>query len=85
MFEAFDENGDGTADVDELRNALTGMGDRMSPEDVDRALRGFTRKRGLNKSAAERGAPTTGEVFRYREFVDLLAGKSADEEDDGGK
>jgi myosin regulatory light chain 12 len=74
-FEAFDENDDGTVDVEELKAALTGMGERMTPEDVDRALKGFTRRRGL------KGRGGGGEVFRYTEFVDLLAGKGGDDED----
>lgn len=78
-FEAFDENDDGMVDVEELRSALTGMGERMSSEDVDRALKGFTRRKGLKRGGGG------GDVFRYREFVDLLAGKSADDEDDGEK
>jgi myosin regulatory light chain 12 len=76
-FEAFDENDDGTVDVEELKAALTGMGERMTQEDVDRALKGFTRRRGLKRGGGG------GEVFRYTEFVDLLAGKSADDEDSG--
>lgn len=78
-FEAFDENDDGIVDVEELKSALTGMGERMSSEDVDRALKGFTRRKGLKRGGG------SGDVFRYREFVDLLAGKSADDEDDGEK
>ncbi|KAF8539616.1 hypothetical protein BDD12DRAFT_837299 [Trichophaea hybrida] len=78
-FEAFDENDDGIVDVEELRSALTEMGDRMSHEEVDRALKGFTRRRGLKRGGGG------GEEFRYREFVDLLAGKAADDEDDREK
>lgn len=81
-FEAFDENDDGMVDLEELKNALTEMGDRMSLEDVNKALKGFTRRRGLRRGGGGPG----GEEFRYREFVDLLVGKSADdEEDDEGK
>lgn len=74
-FEAFDENDDGTVDVEELKAALTGMGERMSPEEVERALKGFSRRRVLKRGGAG------GDVFRYREFVDLLAGKGVDDED----
>ena len=77
-FEAFDENDDGLVDVDELRNSLTSMGERMSQEEVDKALKGFTRRRGLKRGGG-------GDEFRYREFVDLLAGKVADDEDDRTK
>ena len=75
-FEAFDENDDGIIDVGELRSALTGMGERMSDAEVDRALRGFTRRRGLKRGGGGE------EEFRYREFVDLLAGKTADDDED---
>jgi myosin regulatory light chain 12 len=70
-FEAFDENDDGCVDVEELRSALTGMGERMTDEEVDRAMKGFTKRRGL------RGK----DEFGYREFVGLLQGKGGDGED----
>jgi Ca2+-binding EF-hand superfamily protein len=75
-FAAFDEHDDGCVDVDELSTALMGIGDRMSSRDVDRALDGFTRRRGLNGSGG-RG----GEVFRYHEFMNVVGGgKGAEEE-----
>ncbi|KAI5789195.1 hypothetical protein FPQ18DRAFT_342086 [Pyronema domesticum] len=70
-FEAFDENDNGCVDVEELRLALTSMGERMTDEEVDRAMKGFTKRRGL------RGR----DEFEYREFVGLLQGKGGDGED----
>lgn len=74
-FAAFDDSDDGTVDVAELREALTGMGERMTEADVDRALKGFTKRRAL-----ARGQTNGGEVFRYRDFVDVLSGKEEDKE-----
>lgn len=77
-FEAFDDNDDGTIDVAELREALTGMGERMSEQDVDRALRGFTKRKALGRGANSGGFG--GDVFRYRDFVDVLSGKEEEKE-----
>jgi Ca2+-binding EF-hand superfamily protein len=74
-FAAFDDHDDGTIDVAELREALTGMGERMSEAQVERALKGFTKRRALG-----RGQVHGGEVFRYRDFVDVLSGKEEDKE-----
>lgn len=78
-FEAFDDNDDGTINVAELREALTGMGERMSEQDVDRALKGFTKRRALGRGANSSGS-FGGEVFRYRDFVDVLSGKEEEKE-----
>lgn len=78
-FEAFDDNDDGTIDVAELREALTGMGERMSESDVDRALKGFTKRRALGRGASNSGG-FGGDVFRYRDFVDVLSGKEEEKE-----
>lgn len=78
-FEAFDDNDDGTIDVAELREALTGMGERMSEHNVDRALRGFTKRRALGRGANNSGG-FGGDVFRYRDFVDVLSGKEEEKE-----
>jgi len=72
-FAAFDEHDDGCVDVDELATALMGIGERMSSRDVDRALSGFTRRRGL-------GGGRSGEVFRYQEFVNVIGGGKGAEE-----
>ena len=37
-FWAFDTNGDGTVSLAELRAALSGMGERMSPDEIERIL-----------------------------------------------
>ncbi|KAH8155634.1 uncharacterized protein LAJ45_00644 [Morchella importuna] len=79
-FEAFDDNDDGTIDVAELKEALTGMGERMSDEDVDRALKGFTKRRALARGAANHSSNYGGEVFKYRDFVDVLSGKEEEKE-----
>lgn len=78
-FEAFDDNDDGTIDVAELREALTGMGERMSEQDVDRALKGFTKRRALGRGTNNNGS-FGGDVFRYRDFVDVLSGKEEEKE-----
>lgn len=78
-FEAFDDNDDGTIDVAELREALTGMGERMSEQDVDRALKGFTKRRALGRGVSNSGG-FGGDVFRYRDFVDVLSGKEEEKE-----
>ncbi|KAL7276084.1 hypothetical protein RUND412_000931 [Rhizina undulata] len=70
-FAAFDDNDDGTVDVGELVDALTTMGQRMSDEEVENALRGYTKRRFVDGKVEE--------VFRYRDFVDVLAGKEAGE------
>lgn len=72
-FAAFDENDDGTVDMRELSDALRRAG--MRPDEVDRALAGFTKRRTLGK-----GATGGGEVFRYRDWVDVLIGKEGEEE-----
>ncbi|KAI5801163.1 hypothetical protein EDC01DRAFT_646982, partial [Geopyxis carbonaria] len=73
-FEAFDEGDDGTVDVRELKASLVGLGERMTPEQVDMAVKGFTRRGKLGGGG--------GEVFRYREFVDTLAGKNGEDEEE---
>lgn len=70
--EAFDDGDDGTVDVAELREALMNTGEvseRMSESEVERAMRGFVRKRGLR----------AGERFSYREWVGLVCGKGEEE------
>ncbi|TGZ83912.1 EF-hand [Ascodesmis nigricans] len=74
-FAAFDTTDDGTVNVAELRSGLTTMGIRMTDEEVDRALKGFTRRR-LG------GMGSGGEIFRYREWVDAVQGKGEREEVD---
>jgi len=74
-FAAFDDNDDGTIDVAELTEALTSMGERMSETDIERALKGFTKRRALG-----RGQAHGGDVFRYRDFVDVLSGKEEEKE-----
>ncbi|PWW75355.1 EF-hand [Tuber magnatum] len=74
-FAAFDDNDDGTIDVAELTEALTSMGERMSEADIERALKGFTKRRALG-----RGQTHGGDVFRYRDFVDVLSGKEEEKE-----
>ncbi|CUS09252.1 unnamed protein product, partial [Tuber aestivum] len=74
-FAAFDDNDDGTIDVAELTESLTSMGERMSEADIERALKGFTKRRALG-----RGQTHGGDVFRYRDFVDVLSGKEEEKE-----
>lgn len=57
-FAAFDEDDSGRVEVDELREALTSMGRRMSEDEAAQALHSFSNRR----------------HFKYREFVDALAG-----------
>jgi len=64
-FAAFDETDDGTVDVSLLKDALAGMG--MSGDDVDRATKAFSSRKGLGQGGTEK--------FRYKEFVDMIAGK----------
>ncbi|KAF8475586.1 hypothetical protein BDZ91DRAFT_709958 [Kalaharituber pfeilii] len=81
-FEAFDDGDDGTVDVSELREALmnTGeVGDRMGEEEVERAIRGFVKKRGLKSRGGLGGG--SGDRFGYREWVGMVCGKGDDEED----
>ncbi|RPB27722.1 EF-hand [Terfezia boudieri ATCC MYA-4762] len=76
--EAFDDGDDGTVDVGELREALMNTGEvseRMTEAEVERALRGFVRKRGL------RSKGSGGDRFAYREWVGSVCGKGDDEED----
>lgn len=80
--EAFDDGDDGTVDVAELREALMNTGEvseRMNEAEVERAMRGFVRKRGLRgKGGMSSGV---GERFGYREWVGLVCGKGEEEED----
>lgn len=68
-FAAFDEGDDGVVNLDLLKDALQDMG--MRPDDVEKACRGWTNKKGLGMG---------GDKFRYREFVDTVCGKAAVEE-----
>lgn len=77
--EAFDDGDDGTIDVAELRDVLmsTGeMSERMTEAEVERAMRGFVRKRGLRAKAGG-----GGDRFGYREWVGLVCGKGEEDED----
>lgn len=73
-FEAFDEFDDGTVDLRELKMAVMSRGGGiggMTDEEVEEAVKGFKRRRGLRKEGGG------GEIFQYREFVGALAGKEA--------
>lgn len=88
-FSAFDDDDSGQVDVADLKRALLTTqpeaGERpLTEKDIDEALKGFTGRRILGKSAAGisgvRGIGTpglnrrTGDVFQYRDFVGNLTG-----------
>ncbi|RPA74842.1 EF-hand [Ascobolus immersus RN42] len=72
-FEAFDEHDDGVADMGELMEALTTEGERMTREEVERAVSGgFVKRRGLKQLGRGGGE---GEVFEYGRWVGMVAGE----------
>jgi Ca2+-binding EF-hand superfamily protein len=75
-FEAFDEHDDGVADMGELMEALTTEGERMTREEVERAVGGgFVKRKGL-KQLGRSGEG--GEVFEYGRWVGMVAGEGED-------
>ncbi|KAI5808791.1 hypothetical protein DFH27DRAFT_634264 [Peziza echinospora] len=83
-FEAFDDEDDGTVGLDELKDALmnTGeKGERLDEAEVERAVRGFTKKRGLRGGKGMGMGMGGGERFGYRDWVGLVCGKAGEGED----
>ncbi|SPQ26067.1 710fa302-d1c2-4f4c-a5a8-9cfbaad564d7 [Thermothielavioides terrestris] len=89
-FSAFDDDDSGQVDVAELRDALLHTAPEPGQQpltalDVDKVIAGFTGRRAFSKSTAT-GLGKRGEVFRYQDFVNTVAGgsggagRAADEE-----
>jgi len=82
-FSAFDDDDSGQIDMAELHDALLNTapepGERaLTAAEVDRVLAGFTGRRAFSKSnIGGNGLGKRGEVFRYQEFVNSIAGGTA--------
>ena len=79
-FSAFDDDDSGQVDLAELRDALLNTapepGERaLSAAEVDKVMDGFTGRRAFSKSKTAM-LGKRGEVFRYQEFVNSIAGKN---------
>lgn len=77
-FSAFDDDDSGQIDVAELRDALLHTAPEPGQQpltalDVEKVIAGFTGRRAFSKSTAA-GLGKRGEVFRYQEFVNTVAG-----------
>jgi Ca2+-binding EF-hand superfamily protein len=77
-FSAFDDDDSGQVDVAELRDALLHTAPEPGQEpltalDVEKVIAGFTGRRTFSKSTAT-GLGKRGEVFRYQDFVNTIAG-----------
>jgi Ca2+-binding EF-hand superfamily protein len=85
-FSAFDDDDSGQIDMAELRDALLHTapepGERALTEaEVDKIMAGFTGRRAFSKSnIGGNGLGKRGEVFRYQEFVNSIAGGNAGHE-----
>lgn len=82
-FSAFDDDDSGQIDLAELRDALLHTapepGERaLTANEVDKVMAGFTGRRAFSKSnIGGNGLGKRGEVFRYQEFVNSIAGGNA--------
>ncbi|AEO57435.1 hypothetical protein MYCTH_2303602 [Thermothelomyces thermophilus ATCC 42464] len=77
-FSAFDDDDSGQIDVAELRDALLHTAPEPGQEpltalDVEKVIAGFTGRRAFSKHTAA-GLGKRGEVFRYQDFVNTIAG-----------
>ncbi len=75
-FLAFDDDDSGQVDLAELRDALLhttpDVGEeQLTPSEVDRVLGGFSGRRAFGKTMM---GGKRGEVFKYQEFVNSIAG-----------
>ncbi|KAH6841096.1 hypothetical protein B0I37DRAFT_449241 [Chaetomium sp. MPI-CAGE-AT-0009] len=75
-FSAFDDDDSGQIDVAELRDALLHTApdpgqQPLTALDVEKVIAGFTGRRAFSKSTA---TGKRGEVFRYQDFVNTVAG-----------
>lgn len=75
-FSAFDDDDSGQVDLAELRDALLhtipDQGEQaLTPSEVDRVLGGFSGRRAFGKTMM---GGKRGEVFKYQEFVNSIAG-----------
>jgi hypothetical protein len=81
-FSAFDDDDSGQIDLAELRDALLHTapepGERaLTAAEIDQVMSGFTGKRafgGKVKGGGAAGFGKRGEVFRYHDFVNSIAG-----------
>jgi Ca2+-binding EF-hand superfamily protein len=79
-FSAFDDDDSGQIALDELRDALLHTapepGERaLTAAEVDKVMAGFTGRRAFSKSnIGGGGLNKRGDVFRYQEFVNSIAG-----------
>ena len=83
-FSAFDEDDSGQIDVAELRDALLHTapepGDKaLTAHEVDKVMNGFTGRRAFTSKTKSNGglgggANKRGEVFKYQDFVNSVAG-----------
>jgi Ca2+-binding EF-hand superfamily protein len=74
---AFDDDDSGQVDVAELRDALLHTapepGEKpLTAEEVDRVMNGFTGRRAFSKNMTGK----KGDVFKYQEFVNSIAGNN---------
>lgn len=79
-FSAFDDDDSGQVDVAELRDALLHTAPEPGQQpltslDVEKVIAGFTGRRAFSKSAAT-GLGKRGDVFRYHDFVNTIAGSN---------
>lgn len=79
-FSAFDDDDSGQVDMVELRDALLHTapepGERaLTAAEVDKVMDGFTGRRAFSKSKTAM-LGKRGEVFKYQEFVNSIAGKN---------
>ncbi len=89
---AFDEDDSGEIDASELRDALLNTapepGERgLTESEINRVMQGFMGRRAFtNKSKPGPGFGKRGEVFKYQELVNSIAGSSqAGASRDGGE
>jgi Ca2+-binding EF-hand superfamily protein len=84
-FSAFDNDDSGQIDLAELKDALLHTapdpGDQaLTEREVDKIMNGFSGRRAFGKNTDMK---KRGEVFKYQEFVNAIAGGS--EKDENGR
>lgn len=86
-FSAFDDDDSGQVDWAELRDALVNTAPEpgvrpLTAADVDSAVSGFTGRRAFNRNMTAQLGAKRGDVFRYNDFVNSIAGASTSAEED---
>lgn len=89
-FSAFDDDDSGQVDWAELKEALLNTppeaGERpLTAAEVDMVVQGFTGRRAFNRNMNAQLAAKRGDVFKYQDFVNSIAGTQGPSEGNGSE